>query len=67
MIESVLNNEAGPARDIVAFNAGAAVYVAGLASDLGAGIKTAQTVIASSAAKKKLQDLVALSRKLAAA
>jgi len=67
MIESVLNNEPGPARDIVAFNAGAAVYVAGLAPDLGAGIKTAQAVIASGAAKKKLQDLVALSRKLAAA
>ncbi len=67
MIESVLNNEAGPARDIVALNAGAAIYVAGLAPDLGAGIKTAQAVIASGAAKKKLQDLVALSRKLAAA
>jgi anthranilate phosphoribosyltransferase len=67
MIESVLNNEPGPARDIVALNAGAAVYVAGLAPDLGAGIKTAQAVIASGAAKKKMQDLVALSRKLAAA
>jgi anthranilate phosphoribosyltransferase len=67
MIESVLNNDAGPARDIVAFNAGAAIYVAGLAPDLGAGIETAQAVIASGAAKKKLHDLVALSRKLAAA
>ena len=67
IIESVLNNEAGPARDIVALNAGAAIYVAGLAPDLGAGIKAAQAVIASGAAKKKLHDLVALSRKLAAA
>ena len=67
MIESVLNNEPGPARDIVALNAGAAIYVAGLAPDLGTGINTAQAVIASGAAKKKLQDLVALSRKLAAA
>ncbi len=67
MIESVLNNEPGPARDIVALNAGAAIYVAGLASDLGTGIKTAQAVIASGAAKKKLQELVTLSRKLTAA
>ncbi|BAV34636.1 anthranilate phosphoribosyltransferase [Sulfuricaulis limicola] len=67
MIESVLNNEAGPARDIVALNAGAAIYVAGLAPGLAAGIKSAQAVIASGAARKKLQDLVALSRKLAAA
>ena len=66
-VESVLNNEPGPARDIVALNAGAAIYVAGLAPDLGAGIKAALSVIASGASKKKLQDLVALSRKLAAA
>ena len=65
IIESVLNNESGPARDIVALNAGAAIYVAGLAPDLGAGIKTAQAAIASGAAKKKLHDLVSLSRKLA--
>jgi anthranilate phosphoribosyltransferase len=66
IIESVLNNQPGPARDIVALNAGAAIYVAGLAPDLGAGIQSALAVIASGAAKKKLHDLVALSKKLAA-
>jgi len=66
IIESVLNNKPGPARDIVALNAGAAIYVAGLAPDLGAGIQSALAVIASGAAKKKLHDLVALSKKLAA-
>jgi len=65
IIESVLNNQPGPARDIVALNAGAAIYVAGLAPDLGAGIQSALVVIASGAARKKLQDLVALSKKLA--
>ncbi|MDH3310526.1 MAG: anthranilate phosphoribosyltransferase [Gammaproteobacteria bacterium] len=65
MINSVLNNEPGPARDIVALNAGAAIYVAGLAPDLGAGVKAAQSVIASGATKKKLHELVALSKKLA--
>jgi len=66
IIESVLNDKPGPARDIVALNAGAAIYVAGLAPDLGTGVKTALEVIASGAAKKKLHDLVALSKKLSA-
>jgi anthranilate phosphoribosyltransferase len=65
MVEKVLKNEPGPARDIVALNAGAAIYVSGLAPDLGAGIKTALAVLASGAAGKKLLDLVALSNKLA--
>jgi anthranilate phosphoribosyltransferase len=62
MVESVLDNVPGPAHDIVALNAGAAIYVAGLAPDLGAGIKAAQNVLASGAARKKLHDLVALSK-----
>jgi anthranilate phosphoribosyltransferase len=66
MVESVLNNENGAARDIVALNAGAAIYAAGLQPDLDAGIRAAQDVIASGAARKKLHDLVALSKKLAA-
>lgn len=66
MIESVLNNEPGPAHDIVALNAGAAIYIAGLQPNLGAGIKAALDTLASGAARKKLHDLVALSKKLAA-
>ena len=66
MIESVLNNEPGSARDIVALNAGAAIYVAGLEPDLGAGVKAALAVIASGTARKKLHDLVALSKQLSA-
>ncbi len=62
MVESVLDNVPGPAHDIVALNAGAAIYAAGLAPDLGAGVKTAQAVLASGAARKKLHDLVALSK-----
>jgi anthranilate phosphoribosyltransferase len=65
MVEKVLKNEPGPARDIVALNAGAAIYVSGLAPDIGAGIKTALAVLASGAAGKKLLDLVALSNKFA--
>jgi anthranilate phosphoribosyltransferase len=66
VIQAVLDNQAGAARDIVVLNAGAAIYVAGLAPDLAAGVKTAAVVIASGAAKAKLSALVALSRQFAA-
>jgi anthranilate phosphoribosyltransferase len=65
MVESVLNNEEGPARDIVALNAGAAIYAAGLATALDAGVKKAQAVIAGGAARDKLLALVGLSKRLA--
>ncbi len=57
----VLNNETGAPRDIVQLNAGAAIYVAGLAATLKEGIAKAGRVIASGAAKTKLDQLVALS------
>lgn len=65
IIESVMNNTPGPARDIVALNAGAAIYAAGLAPDLAVGVQTALKVIASGAAKKKFDALVDLSKQLA--
>ena len=61
VIKKVLNNESGPAKDIVKFNSGAAIYVAGLADSLEAGIQKAEEVIASGAAKAKLEELVQLS------
>ena len=61
VIQSVLNNEAGPAKDIVKFNSGAAIYVAGLADSLEAGIEKAEEVIASGAAKAKLDELINIS------
>jgi len=65
VIESVLNNQSGPARDIVVLNAGAAVYAANLAGSLAEGIQKADAVIASGAAREKLQALVGLSKTLA--
>ena len=61
VIQKVLNNEAGPAKDIVKFNSGAAIYVAGLANSLEEGIEKAEEVIASGAAKAKLDELVNIS------
>ena len=64
VIQKVLSNEAGPAKDIVKFNAGAAIYVAGLADSLASGIEKAEEVIASGAAKAKLEELVKLSNNI---
>lgn len=64
-IRSVFENQPGPARDIVALNAGAAIYVAGLSEDLAQGIKIAQDVIADGSANAKLDALVEFSNKSA--
>ena len=58
MIKSVFSGQSGPALDIVCLNAGAAVYVSGIADSLKAGIEKAQAVIADGSAKKKLEALV---------
>ncbi len=64
LIRQVFDNVPGPARDIVALNAGAAIYAAGLADTLAAGVERAQEVIASGAAAKKMNGLVELSQRL---
>jgi anthranilate phosphoribosyltransferase len=63
IINAVLDNEAGAARDIVALNAGAAIYAADLAESLQEGVEIALRVIASGAAKQKLLDLLAYTKK----
>jgi anthranilate phosphoribosyltransferase len=65
MLLGVLNNQAGPAKDIVILNAGAALYAANVANTMEAGIALARTAIESGAAKAKLDALVALSARLA--
>jgi anthranilate phosphoribosyltransferase len=54
----------GAMLEIVAANAGAALYVAGLASSLSAGVAMALEAVASGAALRKLDDLVAVTREL---
>jgi anthranilate phosphoribosyltransferase len=65
LIESALNNEEGTARDIVALNAGAAIYAAGLAPTIETGVQRALETIAMGRAREKLRALAGLSRKLA--
>lgn len=59
---AVLDNQAGPARDIVALNAGAAIYVSGHSATLKDGIGRAFEVLESGAAKQKLDQLAAISQ-----
>ena len=59
MLLAALDNHDGPARDIVAFNAGASIYVAGLADTLADGVKNALATLASGAARGKLDQFVA--------
>lgn len=61
VLTQVLANQPGPARDIVAMNAGAAVYAAGVAPSLEQGVKKALEAIESGAAKARLEALVELS------
>lgn len=62
MVKAVLDNQPGPARDIVLMNAGAALYAANLADSLASGITQARQAIASGAAREKLAALVAFSQ-----
>lgn len=58
MVEEVLDNQPGPAKDIVMLNAGAAIYVSGIASDLWGGVAKAREMIESGHARAKLDQLV---------
>ncbi len=53
----ILEGEEGPLADISALNAGAAIYVGGLADDLASGVDLARECLASGAALAKLEEL----------
>ena len=63
IIQSVLDNQPGPATDIVCLNAGAAIYVAGLADSLAQGVEQAKAVIANGRAREKFSALVEYSNR----
>ena len=58
MLKQAFANENQPAADIVALNAGAAIYVANLCEDLLAGVTKAREVLESGIAQEKLDQLV---------
>lgn len=64
MIKGVLANQPGPARDVVALNAGAAIYAAGVAATIDEGYAKALAVISNGQAQAKLDALIQLSHNL---
>ena len=60
-LERLLAGEAGPLAEVTVLNAGAAVYVAGLAEEIRGGVELARHALDSGAAAAKLEDLRRLS------
>jgi anthranilate phosphoribosyltransferase len=65
MLQGVLDNQEGPARDIVVFNSAVALYAANLVKSIEAGLAPARAAIADGAAKAKLQQLIARTQQMA--
>jgi anthranilate phosphoribosyltransferase len=64
MMLDVLNNQPSPARDIVALNAGAALYAANVADTMKAGLALAQAALGSGAAKATMQNFISATTRL---
>ncbi|PCJ17649.1 MAG: anthranilate phosphoribosyltransferase [Gammaproteobacteria bacterium] len=62
MIDAALTQENEAASDIVALNAGAAIYASGLESSLADGVLRAQDCIGSGLAKEKIAELASYSQ-----
>ncbi len=66
MLLSVLDNQPGPARDIVMLNSGVALYAADVAATMAEGVSMAREAIASGRARAKLTEFVSVTQSLAA-
>lgn len=58
LIQQALDGEDGAAKNIIALNSGAAIYVSGMAKSLKAGINTALGILNGGSAHQKLDDFV---------
>lgn len=65
LIDAVLDGEKSPARDIVVLNAGAGIYVSGLADTLNSGVEMAQAAIDDGRAKAAKQAYVSATNEVA--
>jgi anthranilate phosphoribosyltransferase len=65
IILNIMNNQSGPARDVVCLNAGTTLYAANVSPSIAEGIALASSTIASGKAKQKLEAFVALTQSLA--
>ncbi len=64
MLRGVLAGETGPARDIVLFNAGVALYAANVVAEIEQGIALAKQAIDSGAAQARLEQFIQISQEL---
>ena len=64
LLQSVLDNQPGTALDIVLLNAGAAIYVSGVADTLKQGVIRARAAVESGAAKEKLRQLIEITHQV---
>lgn len=62
LINQALHTGRGPAADILALNAGAAIYVSGKVESMQQGIKMAQIALKSKGAAEKLQQLISITQ-----
>ncbi|MAA74999.1 MAG: anthranilate phosphoribosyltransferase [Salinisphaeraceae bacterium] len=62
LIRRAFEGEPGPAADMISLNAGAALYVAGVADSIGAGVQAAARVLASGEAGHRLTALAELTQ-----
>lgn len=65
ILQGVLRDEPGPARDIVLLNATAAIYVSGLTASLQEGFEAAQNSLSSGRAQSAFDQFVSTTRLLA--
>jgi anthranilate phosphoribosyltransferase len=63
-LREVLDGVEGPRLDIVLLNAGAALYIAEAAASIAEGVDKAREVVASGAARAKLDALVRTTNRL---
>ncbi len=66
MAQAVLDGERGASRDVLLLNAGAALYVAGLADSIGDGIRLAADELDSGRARDKIKHVAAASQRIKA-
>jgi anthranilate phosphoribosyltransferase len=67
MVLEALRGVEGTPREIVVLNAGTALYAAGIADSIPNGIERARAAIASGGAMRKLEEFVAVTKRLGAA
>ena len=62
IIHAVFANQEGSAHDIVCLNAGASIYVSGLAATYADGVQMARKAIANGSARKKMHDFIEMTQ-----